>query len=451
MLSDLATALSDVSPASFAGMVSNIDEEWITEALSGALERPGAKPVRMRKLPMTRVLWLVIGMALFRDRSIHEVVHHLGLTRVRGGISAGALPRARRRVGAEPLETLFRLSAKAWTEQESEAVRWRGLSVLAADGSCLNVSDTEENEAAFGRPSNRKSRGGYPQIRVVALLNTRTHLLRAFKVGAFDEGELGLLRPLWDEVPDCSITLVDRGLHSWGAFHALASQGTDRHWATRAKSNLSCTVVRKLGPGDDLVRVNVHSTVRKTFPEVPTSLEFRRVMVRRKGYRNVAIMSSAVDPERFPAHDLAELYRERWEVEMGYDELKTDLLNGAATLRSRTPEAVRQEMYGAAIAYNLVRLELARVAGQLKVAPRRMSFRHGLMLIRNFMITAWQTPVGVLPRRLGSLEEDLRLLLLPPRRARSYKRWIRVRRHRYPEHKGTAHALRRKPWASKAK
>ena len=165
----------------------------------------------------------------------------------------------------------------------------------------------------------------------------------------------------------------------------------------------------------------------------------------RRGKRKLAILTSAMDPERFPAHEVAELYRERWEVEIGYDEIKTDLFNRAATLRSKTPEGVRQEMYGAAIAYNLVRLELARVAAQLKVAPRRMSFRHGLMLIRNFMVTAWQTPRGALPRRLGSLEADLRLLLLPPRRARSYRRWIRLRRHRYPTHVRRAHARRVRP------
>jgi Insertion element 4 transposase N-terminal/Transposase DDE domain len=441
LLADLTAVLSDFSPASFAGLMSHLSQEWLEEAVSGALERPEAKPVRMRKLPTIRILWLVIGMALFRDRSIHEVVHHLGLTRLRGGVSAGAIPKARQRVGVEPVETLFKLSAKAWTEQEPEAVHWRGLSVLVADGSCLNVPDTKENEAAFGRPSNRESQGGYPQIRIVALLSARTHLLSAVKMGGLDEGELGLLRPLWDEVPDGSITLVDRGLHSWGAFHALASKGTDRHWLARAKSNLSCVVVRELGPGDDLVRVKVHSTVRKVFPEVPTALEFRRIRVRRPGYRDLAIITSAIDPERFPADEVAELYRERWEIEMSFDEFKTDLLNGATTVRSKTPQAVRQEMYGAAIAYNLVRLELARVATQLKVAPRRMSFRHGLMLIRNFMVGAWQTPVGALPRRMASLEEDLRLLVLPPRRARSYQRWMRYRRHRYPEHKLPAGGL----------
>lgn len=461
MFADLAAVLAESSPASFAGLLSESDLKLFEQALAEASKSPAErerkskadKPVqrRNRKLPPPHVMLLVIGMAYFRDRSILEVVHHLGLTRGRGGVSPGAIPKARRRLGAKPVESLFDLTAEAWTRQDPASVRWRGLSVLVADGSCLNVPDTPENAKEFGRPSNDKSAGGFPQIRVMAVLNARTHLLRRFVVGGFDEGELGLLRPLWDQIPDHSITLVDRGLLSWGAFHSLASKGMDRHWMTRAKSNFTCVVVRELGPGDELVRVPVHSTVRKMFPEVPTALELRRVTVRCRGRRNVAILTSAVDPERFPADEVAELYRERWEVEMGYDELKTDLLNGAATLRSRTPEAVRQEMYGAAIAYNLVRLELARVAGQLKVAPRRMSFRHGLMLIRNFMITAWQTPAGVLPRRLGSLEEDLRLLLLPPRRARSYKRWTRVRRHRYPEHKGTAHALRRRPWASKAK
>jgi len=455
MFSDLASVLSESSPASFAGLLSHVDAELLEQVVAEAAQqaevpakgrdkRKTSKPVRRRrrKLPLDRVLLLTIGMAYFRDRSIEQVVHHLGLARGQGGISPGAIPKARQRLGATPVESLFDLTAEAWSKQDSE--RWQGLSVLVADGSCLNVADTPENEKEFGRPSNDRFAGGFPQIRMMAVLNARTHLLRKFVVGGCGEGELGLLRPLWKQIPDQSITLVDRGLLSWGAFHALTSQGTERHWMTRAKNNFACTVVRKLGRGDDLVRVPVHTTVRKLFPEAPTALEFRRVAVRR-GKRSLAILTSAVDPQRFPAREVAELYRERWEVEIGFGELKSGLLNGASILRSKTPEAVRQEMYGAAIAYNLVRVELARVAAGLKLAPRRMSFTHGLMLIRNFMVTAWQTPVGALPRRLASLEADLRLLVLPPRRARSYKRWTRFRRHRYPLHKRPAHALPVRP------
>ncbi len=144
------------------------------------------------------------------------------------------------------------------------------------------------------------------------------------------------------------------------------------------------------------------------------------------------LITSALDPERYPAYELAALYFERWEIELGFDEIKTHLLERENILRSKTPEGIRQEVYGIALAYNLVRRELAVVARSEGIDPRRMSFRHGLLLIRNFMLTAWTTPAGALPRRLASLEQDLLLLVLPQRRDRHYARTVISKHRRYP-------------------
>ena len=65
---------SDI-PTAFERFGNTLDAKWIDEAL----EETGTATVRRRKLPAEIVVWLVIGMALFRDRCIQEVVRHLGL------------------------------------------------------------------------------------------------------------------------------------------------------------------------------------------------------------------------------------------------------------------------------------------------------------------------------------------------------------------------------------
>ena len=93
------------------------------------------------------------------------------------------------------------------------------------------------------------------------------------------------------------------------------------------------------------------------------------------------LLTSLLDPEEYPAAEIVALYHERWEIELGYDEIKTHMLARQETIRSKTPQGVRQEIWGIAIAYNLVRLEMERAADEAKVEPTRISFVYALSLV----------------------------------------------------------------------
>ncbi|MGH2667754.1 MAG: transposase [bacterium] len=153
----------------------------------------------------------------------------------------------------------------------------------------------------------------------------------------------------------------------------------------------------------------------------------------RRGFPPQTLLTSLLDPEKYPAAEIAQLYHERWELELGFDEIKTHTLEREEALRSRAPERVRQEIWGLAIGYNLVRLEMERVATAAEVPPTRISYRHALMLIRNFWISAWLAPPGVLPKRLEALHHELALLILPPRRrTRRFRREVKIKMSNYP-------------------
>ena len=110
-------------------------------------------------------------------------------------------------------------------------------------------------------------------------------------------------------------------------------------------------------------------------------------------------------------------------------------------MRSKTPQSVLQELWGLGIAYNLVRLEMLQVATQLNLPPSRISFRHSLMLIRNFLVSAWLASPGVLPKRLAALHKEVALLVLPARRPRCYAREVKIKmstfRKKAPPNRGT--------------
>src|SRR5437016_12274238 len=121
-------------PASFEQFSAAIDPQWIADALAA----PDTASVRRRKLPAEHVVWLVIGMGLFHDRSIAEVVHHLDLVVPprrggRGRVTNAAIVQARDQLGAAPLAALFTQTATVWTTAAAATERWRGLAVYGLD------------------------------------------------------------------------------------------------------------------------------------------------------------------------------------------------------------------------------------------------------------------------------------------------------------------------------
>src|SRR5712692_2296752 len=423
--------------ASFELFSETLEPDWIAQALTAT----GTATIRRRKLPAEYVVWIVIGMALLRDRSIREVVRHLDLVLPtsgrRGTVSGSAIVQARERLGPEPLATLFAQSAAVWGAAAADAERWRGLAVYGVDGTTLRVPDTAENDATFGRvPTRWESTGGYPLLRLVALMVLRRHVLTGLAVGAYRDSELALATTLWPQLPDASLVILDREFATYALFHQLADDTRQRHWLSRAKTGrtaLRRRAVQQLGPGDSLVELRPSHEIRRRHRDLPPTLRVRAIRYHHRGFRPQTLLTSLLDPVAHPAAELVALYHERWELELGFDEVKTHTLEREEALRSKTPARIRQEVWGLALGYNLVRLAMARVAERAGVAPTRISFRHALQFIRLFWLTAWTTSPGVLPRRLEALRDELALLILPERRPqRRYPRAVKIKMSNYP-------------------
>ena len=200
-------------PASFTQFSTAIDPAWI----AGALAATGKASVRRRKLPAEHVVWLVIGMGLFRDRSIAQVVQHLDLVLPgrrgeRGCVTNAAIVQARDQLGAAPLAALFAQTATVWATAAAATTRWRGLAVYGLDGTTLRVTDTPENVTRFGRPGSRHGEGaGYPQLRLVALsVLPHHHLVAAAALGPYRTSEVTLAATLWGAVPDHALVILAR-------------------------------------------------------------------------------------------------------------------------------------------------------------------------------------------------------------------------------------------------
>jgi hypothetical protein len=437
----LASALLQTAEGSSTRSLDALQADLSDEVIRSALREAGHETQRRRRLPAEAVVWLVIGMALFRDRCIEAVAEHLRIGRAlddESGPAKSALMQARSRVGPEPLATVFAYTATEWAMKSAAHDAWRGLSVFAVDGTTLRVADTARNEEEFGRPGSSRPEGpaGYPQVRLVAIMSVRSHLIASARLAPYKMGETTMAKELWALLPNESITIMDRGFTDHSIFHEIAERpASNRHFLIRATKSTKVRLIKRLGPGDELVELTLSRKARERDPTAPESMLLRMVHYQRKGFDAQRLLTSLVDAKKYPASEIRELYHERWELELGYDELKTHTLEREETLRSKTPDAVVQEVWGLLVAYNLVRHQMARFAEEHGLSPRQISYRGALLLVRNTCLCA-ATGVGSVRKLLATMDAEMRLLVLPERRERRYARAVKIKMSNYPRNAG---------------
>src|SRR4051794_7569637 len=191
--------------------------------------------------------YFAIGMALYSEGSYEDVLAQLsdGLAWASGWQDRYVLPsksaifQARARLGAEPLQALFERVARpigvAPATSGAGAPGWlAGRRLVAVDGTCLDVADTPENEAFFGRPGvNKGERAAFPQARVVGLAECGTHAIFAAVAGGLATGEPTMIERLLGRVQPGMLLLADRGIFSYALWRKAAATGADLLWRIR--------------------------------------------------------------------------------------------------------------------------------------------------------------------------------------------------------------------------
>jgi hypothetical protein len=139
------------------------------------------------------------------------------------------------------------------------------------------------------------------------------------------------------------------------------------------------------------------------------------------------LVTTLLNPQVAPALELIGLYHERWEVELVIDEIKTHQRVQRKVLRSKTPEGVRQELYGLFLAHYAVRALMAQAALEAELDPDRLSFTEGLFVLTETL------DLALILEPEGTTEPLLRLgrQLLPVRRLRINRREVKQVYNKY--------------------
>lgn len=436
-LSQALGIINVTSPEHARSLSDLIPPEFIQKALT----LTDTVTLRKRKLPLESMIWLVVGMSIFCNRPMTEIVNLMDITDRTGEpfTARSSVVQRRKTLGEDAVRELFDITQRHWNQQAAHP-KWHGLNLFAVDGVVWRTADTPENSAAFSRPAGRNGIGGYPQVRMVCLMELSSHLINASVFDSENVSEMRLAAQLAERTPDESITLFDKGFYSLGLLHHWQMSGEKRHWLLPLKKHTQYEVVRKLGRGDELVELKPSPQARKQWPALPDRFT-ARLLTRAVDGKERQVLTSLTDLNRYPGNDISELYRHRWEIELGYREAKQGMLDSRWTLRSKLPELVRQELWGVLLTYNLVRYQMVRMAFELKgdYLPYQLSFSGTISEISRLLITLpWASP-GKMPGELRTLYEKAKWLVLPGRRERSYPRELRVKAQKYPARKNADH------------
>jgi hypothetical protein len=401
------------------GHLGELTQQVPFEMVDAVLEQTCRAQRRVRDLPARVVVYLLLGGCLFAELGYSQVWGRLtaGLDGLPVAVpTASAMTQARRRLGPGPLRELFGLLRGP----APGGARWRGLLVCAIDGTIMTVADSEANLAVYSKQRGGPNGGsGYPMLRLLALVSCGTRTVIDAVSGPVSAGETTYARGLLASLHAGMILLADR---NFGAgFLAAQIAGTKADFLIRVRTGRGAPglpVLRRLPDGSWLSR----------FGGIPVRVIGAQVTVTTSAGRATGgfrLVTTLTDPGRYPAGDLAVLYRERWEVETAYFELKSTILGGRV-LRARTPDGIDQEVHALLVTYQVLRTAIADAAGTVPgTDPDRASFTVALNAARDQVILAAGVLAGTATDLAGTIGRHVLASLMPARRLRTSPRVVK--------------------------
>jgi hypothetical protein len=359
------------------------------------------------KLPPHVMVYFAMALALFAEEDYEEVAARLTETLASWGCwddswstpTSGGITQARKRLGPEPLELLFGRVAVPVAGELTRGAFLREWRLMAIDGFELDVPDTPANAAAFGYPAGAREHPAFPKVRVVTIGECGSHAKVAAQmgpVGGKGSSEQALARRMLGQLEPGWLLIADRGFYNWPDWQAAAATGAALLW--RVKADLRLPVLELLPDGSylsvvaraglpDKVRAKLIAAARAGEHLDPAQAMRVRVIEYEIGDRDgdgelIALITTITDPAAASAQELAQAYCQRWEEETGNDQLKTCLRGPGSVLRSKSPDMVRQEIYGYLLTHYAISALISRAATEADIDPDRVKFLRTVRIIR---------------------------------------------------------------------
>jgi len=306
-----------------------------------------------------------------------------------------AYSKARARSGEAPARAMFFHDAARDDVPAGQDGLAFGLELTQVDGTTLELFRNAELLEEFGT----SAPGGKPLLRLVGLLHSASRRWKAAAVGRYLDGENALADELEEYFGPGQLNLADRGFFSMDRW--IRFSGTGAHLLWRVKNGAKSVPFRTLEvlrDGSELVLLRESSGMRarrrkaagdSALPHLPDTvarLACFTVLTRTRSGRTkttqVRVLTTLLDPDLYPAAELAALYAQRWIIEIAFLHLKKTVRGARKTLRARSAELARQEAWALLLAHNLIAGLAARAAALAGITPGQVVFTAVLSLAR---------------------------------------------------------------------
>ncbi|MEO6995664.1 MAG: IS4 family transposase, partial [Lacunisphaera sp.] len=338
---------------------------------------------RQRDFPRVTVFWAFLGQVLQRGASCRWALTRVQADAVaRGhqppGDGTGAYCQARSTLPLAWLQALF-AALSGWFTRRSIG-QWRDRTVRLIDATGFSMPDTARNRRVWPYAGGQKRGCGFPTGKLAGLFCLHTGRLLAFAQGSWKMHDLTLARQLLSTLRAGEVLVADRAYCGWFFLVQLLGRKVDfvirLHQARTVRKRRNGSW-REVWPQP--LRRPPGASVR-VWRKQPETLEVRlvRFRIEVRGYRtrSVIVVTSLLDEKAFPDAAIAELYGLRWQIELHYRQIKTNL--ALDVLRGLSPAMIERELWMHALAYNLVRALLLETALAHAVPVARLSFKGAL-------------------------------------------------------------------------
>lgn len=343
-------------------------------------------------------LWAFLTQAMSSGKSCVAAVARVIALRLALDLSAcaantGAYCKARAKLSERFLERLTYQVGDAVEDAAPDQWRWQGRRVLLVDGCELTMPDTPLNQTAYPQPKSQEPGLGFPALRLVVLLTYATACLVGAALGPQQgkkTGETALFRQLLDRLRSGDLVVADRYYCSYWLIALLARRGVDVVFRLHQRRHYDFRRGRQLGPRDHIVTWSKPQRPlwldEATYQALPDTLTLRElyVQVDQPGYRTkeLVIATTLLAAEQPSRADLADLYHQRWHVELDIRSIKQTLR--IDMLSCKTPAMIRRELWVHLLGYNLLRKVMAQAAWERGLSPRQLSFAGAMQTLEAF-------------------------------------------------------------------
>lgn len=390
---------------------------------------------RCRVLDPVATVQAFLLQVLHGNTACDHVPHLVGKT-----FSGEAYCAARARLPVELFERLLAAVCGSLAACREESARWCGRRVWLVDGSSCSMPDTPDLQRAFGQPGKQRPGCGFPVAHVLALFHAGSGILERVLLAPLRTHDMSRVSQVHTALGAGDVLTGDRAFCSFAHLALLLKAGLHGvfrvhqrivvnfrigrlHVPPRTKGKCFRGVrglprsrwVRWQGRWDQLVeyfkpKLKPTWMTTEEFAALPSSLRVREVRYRvgRRGFRThrVDLVTTLLDPERYPVEELAQLYYDRWKAELNLRHLKQTL--HLDVLRSKSEAGVRKEVQMLAIVYNLVRLVMLQSAQDKQVSVERVSFIDALRWLVHPTGNCRLSALVVNPHRPGRYEPRAR-------------------------------------------